>query len=452
MNTLKTPRLVIAGTGSGCGKTTLTCAILSALKRRGIKTAAFKCGPDYIDTMFHSAVIGDSNNIDSFIMPKSSIFSIISDNCADADIALIEGVMGYYDGINGTETAGTAEIADIIKAPVVLILNISGIALSAAAIINGFLNFRNNNIKAVILNNVKPAMFEYYKNIIETNTDTKVIGFMPYNLDNEFKNRHLGLITASEIADINLKLKRLSSDAEKNINLDELIKIASLAPPVNCNSQLNIGKICTNTKIAVAYDRAFCFYYNANIKLLESLGAEIYFFSPLANERLAPDTKGIYIGGGYPELYLEQLEKNTDVIKDILHYTDKGIPLFAECGGFMYMHSYIINEKRKYKMVGLIHGEIELTNHLVDFGYVTMTAKNDGMFCKKGFKINAHEFHYSKSNNPGNDFEAEKPMNRKKRNCIHMYDNIFCGYPHIHFYGNQEIAKNFLRAASNIQL
>lgn len=441
-------RILIGGTGSGCGKTTVVCGILKALSNRGLKALSFKVGPDYIDPMFHKEITGvESKNLDAFLMGDLGVKEVLFENREFFDIAVIEGVMGFYDGVSGSGVyASSAYVGNITKTPAVLVLNAKGMSISLAAVVKGFLEFSQNTLKAVIINGVSLPMISYYKKIIEENCYIKVLGGIPFESENSIGSRNLGLITAAEVKNLHKKIDRLGELAEKYIDIDGLIDIARNTKNVNFEKKV-YNKICDSVVIAVARDEAFCFYYDNNLKLLERLGARIVYFSPLYDEKLPETVNGIYIGGGYPELYLEKLEKNKNMIEDIKRAAGENIPLFAECGGFMYMHEYIEStDGVMHKMVGIIKGKVCLSDKLSDFGYVSLIALNDNIMCRMGESINAHEFHYSVSDNAGESFSAVKHVTGKSRKCIHAYNNIFCGYPHIHFYGNLSFAVNFLKA------
>ncbi len=436
-------RIIIGGTGSGCGKTTVVCGVLSALAKRGMKVLSYKVGPDYIDPMFHKKVTGvSSSNLDVFLTGENGVKNIIAKNSEKFDISVIEGVMGFYDGAVGS-FASSCHIGNLTNTPSILVVNPKGMGISLAALVGGFLNFEKNGIKAVILNNVSEKMISYYKKIIEENCAIKVLGGLPFCSENSVESRHLGLVTANEILNLKNKIENLAKLCEKYIDIDELINIAKGASDFEYE-KIEIGKVCENVKIAVAKDDAFCFYYEENLEILEKMGAEIEFFSPLEDFELPCDCNGVYIGGGYPELYLRELSQNKKIISDIKKRVLNNMPVFAECGGFMYLHSSICNNEEEYPMVGIIEGKAELTKNLVDFGYVSLTAEKDNVMCKKGESINAHEFHYSKSSDKGDCFLAKKISNGNERTTIHTFGNVFCGYPHLHFYGNLDFAKRFL--------
>lgn len=353
--------------------------------------------------------------------------------------------MGYYDGIGTDTSCSSYELATSLNCPVVLVINPSSMAASLGAIIHGFKTFRDNsNIKGVILNNVSDAMFEYYKKIIELNTDVKVYGYMPNLPCCILESRHLGLVTVEEIGNIEFIIEQLGEQAIKTIDLDGLCELAASADSIVYDEPYipYIGK----TKIAVAYDRAFCFYYEDNLDILSEMGAEIIKFSPLKDKELPKNISGLYIGGGYPELYIKELSENKSILVDIRERVSKGLPTFAECGGFMYLlNSFTDKEGKAYNLVGATEGNSYMTNSLKRFGYITLTSQNNNLMCKAGESINGHEFHYSDSNNTGKDFLAVKPQSERSWKAIIADETKFMGYPHINFMGNIKFAKNFVK-------
>ncbi len=434
------PRVMIAGTNSGCGKTSVVCALLRAFQKKGVKVNAFKCGPDYIDPMFHSKIIGiAARNIDYFLCgdAASDCFKI---NANGAQLNIIEGVMGYYDGIAGTSAENsTHDIAMRLKTPTILVVNCKGAMLSVAATVKGFCDLYKNNIVGVILNNVSQAMLPLYKEIIELHTDVKVLGCLPTEKSAVIKSRHLGLVTAQEIDDLQQKIDKLAELASENIDLDEILQIAKSAKALNAPNE--IEKQAPSVKIAVAKDEAFCFYYEDSLDMLKSYGAEIVYFSPLKDSVLPTGIGGIFLGGGYPELYLKKLSENKTMLKSIKDAHEKNMPIYAECGGFMYLGSSIGG----FKMCDVIKMESVMTEKLQNFGYVKLIADEDNMLVKKGEEVAAHEFHYSKSNLKEDEkaLTAIKKSGKKWRSA-YIKESLFALYPHIHFVGCSHIAKRFV--------
>ena len=435
-------RILLAGTNSGCGKTTITCAILQALVNRRLKVGAFKCGPDYIDPMFHSRVIGaKSANLDLFFFPENTLNYLLTKNSADRDISIIEGVMGYYDGMSLTTCkASTYEVAQATDSPVLLVINAKGASLSVLAIIQGFLTlFPDNHICGVILNQCSKMAYPVIADAITEKFSGKIqpFGFLPPMPDCTLESRHLGLVTAAEVKDLQKKLQILAEQAEKTIDLDAILQLAHTANPITYEPIL-FPHYSESVRIAVARDKAFCFYYEDSLEALTEMGAELIPFSPLHDKALPENIQGLYLGGGYPELYVKQLSQNSTMLHAIHSALQAGLPCIAECGGFMYLTEAI----GKYPMVGYLSGQCFDTGRLSRFGYVTLTAKKDCMLCSAGTSIAAHEFHHWDCAETGNCFTAQK-MSGKSWDCIIANAHLYAGYPHFHFYANPSFAENF---------
>ena len=437
------PRLLIAGTNSGCGKTTVTCAILQALVDGGVSVAAAKCGPDYIDPMFHREIIGaKSSNLDPFFFDDDTLRFLLAQNGAGKDVTVIEGVMGYYDGIGlDSSRASTFEVAQRTESPVVLVLNAKGAGLSALAVLDGFLHFApENRIRGVILNGCTAMSYPTLARAIEERFSVRACGFLPQMPDCSLESRHLGLITAAEVDDLKEKMQRLAAKARETIDLDALLQIAKSAPPLTFTPP-DIPVAGEHVRIGVARDRAFCFYYEDSLELLRRLGAELVPFSPLSDERLPEDLHGLYLGGGYPELSAAQLSENASMRESVRAAVQKGVPCIAECGGFM----YLLDAIGDHPMAGALPGRSFDAGKLTRFGYLTLTAQRDNLLCRAGESIAAHEFHRWDADDPGKAFLAEKPSGRRWP-CVHATGTLYAGYPHFHFYANPVFAANFLAA------
>lgn len=438
------PRLLIGGTGSGCGKTTVSSAILRALQRRGVSLCAFKCGPDYIDPMFHRAALGlPSYNLDLFFLSESQIRALTAQHLQDQTVGIMEGVMGFYDGVSGTtDQASAAHLARATQTPAILTVRPKGQSLSLAAMVQGFLQFAPNTIQGVILNDVSKGMYPFYRSILER-AGVKVYGFLPPVPESEIPDRHLGLVTAAEIGDIQIKLDRLADAAEECLDLDGLLELAHTAPPLTDQFSPITPIAQTPIRIGVAQDRAFCFYYQDNLDMLTALGAELVPFSPLEDTSLPEAIDGLYIGGGYPELYAPRLAANRQLRAELKEKIGQGLPTIAECGGFMYLGEEICCETGVFPMVGALPGRAELTARLQNFGYTALTAKKDCLLCKQGQVLPAHEFHYSKSEFSGCDFTAKKP-NGKQWDCVFASHTLYAGYPHLYFRAIPASIRQFL--------
>ena len=442
---LEIPRLLFAAPQSGSGKTTVVCAVLRALLDKKFRVAAFKSGPDYIDPMFHTRVIGaKSRNLDLFLTGADNVKRLFARNTNACDVAVLEGAMGFYDGMGRTTDASAYDLARTVKAPVVLIINGKGAAVSMAALIKGFKEFRNDsNIQGAILNNVKKMTYLFYKDVIEKETGVKVYGYFPHLPECNLESRHLGLVTAGEIGTLEAIVDRLAEQAAESVDLEGLMKLAGTAEPLPYEP-LEISPL-GHVKIAVAQDKAFCFYYQDSLDLLTLLGAEIIPFSPLADRHL-PDCDGVFLGGGYPELYAAQLTENETLRAEIREKLQQGLPCYAECGGFMYLMEGYRDRDATYPWVGAVKGTCWMTDKLVRFGYVNMTASVDNVLCKAGDSIHAHEFHYSDSDQNGSSFMATKAGKSTAWPAAQANGTLYAGYPHLHLWGNIRFAENFVTA------
>lgn len=438
------PRVLLAGTGSGCGKTTVVCGILQALVNRGMKTAAFKCGPDYIDPMFHSRIIGaKSSNLDPFFFETNTLKFLLAENSADCEVSVMEGAMGFYDGAGLTASrASSWETAALTSTPSVLVVPAKGAALSVLAVISGFLDFQaNSGICGVILNRCSAMTYQGLAEEIRRRFKERVIplGFLPEVPECTLESRHLGLVTAAEVGNLREKMQILARQVEKSVDLDRLLEIAAHAPALAYSPvPVTPGE---PVRIAVARDNAFCFYYEDSLRMLEKLGAELVAFSPLSDEKLPENIHGLYLGGGYPELYAEALSHNDAMRGSVKGALERGLPCIAECGGFMYLTERIGD----WPMVGFLTGKCWDNHKLTRFGYVTLRAETDNLLCRMGEEIRGHEFHHWDAENPGGAFTAVKTSGRSW-SCVHAGERIYAGYPHFHFYANPRFAENFYNA------
>lgn len=439
------PRIILAGTNSGCGKTTVTCAVLQALVNRGQKVGAFKCGPDYIDPMFHSRIIGaKSANLDSFFFSPNTLRFLLAKNSAGRDVSIIEGVMGFYDGMGlTTAKASTYELAQITDSPVILVVGAKGASLSVLAVIQGFLSLcPDNHICGVILNQCTPPTYQVLSAEIRRRFAGQVrpLGFLPPVPDCSLESRHLGLVTAAEVKDLREKLQILAAQAEKSIDLEGILEIAGFAPSIDCDA-VALPRFPEPVRIAVARDNAFCFYYEDSLEALTEMGAELVPFSPLTGQALPAGIHGLYLGGGYPELYAQELSENRSMRASVREALARGIPCIAECGGFMYLTERI----GEFPMVGYLPGKSFDTGKLARFGYVRLKAKEDTMLCPAGEEIAGHEFHHWDCQYPGDSFLAVKASG-KSWDCVVATKRLYAGYPHFHFYANPSFAVRFYEA------
>ncbi len=441
------PRIIISAPKSGSGKTVLTIALMKALSLRGLPVSAGKCGPDYIDPLFHQKILGvPSKSLDLFFTPPEKTQELFLRDAAGR-FSVIEGVMGLYDGLGGTTSdASTYDLAVALQAPVVLVIDAKGASYSLVAEINGFLSLdRAHLIRGVILNNISAMFYQNIKPVIETNTGVSVLGFFPKLPELQLESRYLGLQLPDEIADIQDKALTAARELEKSVDVDAVIALAEGAADLDAIPEEkdagNLQPAAVPVRIAVARDEAFCFYYEDNLRLLKQLGAQLVYFSPVHDASLPADIDGILLGGGYPELWARQLTENCTMRNSVRAAVLSEMPSLAECGGFMYLHDSITTEDgSSYAMAGAIPGSCSYTGKLVRFGYVTVTAPGpDGGHCIRG-----HEFHYFDSTNTGSDGTAVKPVTGRSWQCCHVTENHWWGFPHLYYESNPAFARWFI--------
>ena len=448
---MKIPRILLAAGSSGSGKTLITCGLLEALVERGLKTASFKCGPDYIDPMFHSRVIGTkSRNLDTFFTVPEVTKYLLTRNARDCEVAVMEGVMGFYDGVAGTTTRASAyDLAKVTDTPVILIVNSRGMSVSLAAYVKGFLEYKkDSHIKGVIFNQMSPMLYPRMKKLLEEELGVAVLGYVPKVEDCVIESRHLGLVLPDEIPELKDRLHKLAGVLEETLDIDRILELAGEAPDLLDAKPESVTdfRLSEPVRIGVAEDEAFCFFYADNFRLLGEMGAEIVPFSPMEDKQLPDDLDGLLLYGGYPELIGKKLEQNTTMKDMIREKLKAGMPCMAECGGFMYLHEEMEGmDGNFYQMAGVIPGKAYRTPKLSRFGYVTLTQKKPALGMEDFGEIPAHEFHYFDSENCGGDFHAAKPESKRGWDCIHGTDTMLAGFPHLYYYGNPEVPKAFLK-------
>lgn len=449
--TKKGARIMIAAPQSGSGKTLITCALLQALKEKNYYLESFKCGPDYIDPMFHKTVLGiSSRNLDPFFTEDSITRMLLAKGQDSRDLAVIEGVMGLYDGLGGIrEEASSYALAKATNTPIILTVNARGMGRSLLALLSGFLQYDTAHlIKGVILNQTPSSFASVLSKEIEETFHIPVVASFPVRDDVRIESRHLGLVMPYELEDIQSRLKIASQVLCENANIEQILEIAKSAPKLEYDVKRDIKQKLTEKtiRIGVARDEAFCFYYEDNLDLLKSLGAKLIFFSPLHDDTLPKDLDGILFGGGYPELYLKELEENENMRNSVKSAIENKMPSLAECGGFMYLHDTIFDsEKKTYKMAGVIHACCMKKERLVRFGYLTLNSKTDS-FLQKGETIRGHEFHYYDSEDNGECAIAKKPVGTRSWECVHAGSDHWWGFAHLSYYSNPKFAEKFAEA------
>ena len=464
----KLPRILLAGMNSGCGKTSITCGILKALTDRGIRIQSYKCGPDYIDPMLHSHITGQPcRNLDPFFSTEEELRELMAKDSRKAEFSVVEGVMGYYDGIGVSSEKSTHTVSAATGTPTILIINVKGMSHTMIPLIQGMLEYRENPVRGVILNRCSKGLYQMMKPELERILPIKVVGYFPNDDRVHIGSRHLGLMTAAEIQNLDEVIQSLGAMAEESIDLDLLLRLGEEAealpavpvPGVGAEtgetasvaheSAMGASQTASTARIAVAWDKAFCFYYQENLDILRQSGAEIVFFSPVNDRSLPENIGGIYLGGGYPETYRKELSENISMKEEICRAAEAGMPMLAECGGFMYTCENLVEtDGSAMPMLGLILTDVQMTPRLsMDFGYVTMEAQQDTPFFDKGTQIRVHEFHYSKAAKRGEVCRMEKSTGRRWTG-MHVRGNVLAGYPHLYFHNCPEVAERFVRLAA----
>ncbi len=434
-------RILIAGTHSGCGKTSVVCAVLQAFVNRKITVSSFKCGPDYIDPMFYKHITGvPAYNLDRRFCDKNTVNYLL--RSYGGDLSVIEGVMGFFDGAD--ENSSSCAVSADTGTPVVIVADCRGMSQSIGALMQGFLNYRKNKIAGFIFNRLPESLVTQTKKIC-CELGTEYLGRLPYSKEYSIESRHLGLVNADEISDLKNKLQLLADSAEKNILLDRVYEISGQAEKINFSMPEILGLSDKKITIGVAFDKAFCFYYEENFQLLRKLGCEIVLFSPVHNKRLPDGICGLWLGGGYPELYANRLSQNTEMLDEIYTAINNGLPVIAECGGYLYLNREIEDINGDvYKTVGIFDGKAYRTDKLKRFGYADLTAHSDNLLCEKGDILKTHEYHYWDCSDLGADFTAVR-KNGISDLCVHCNDTIYAGFPHLYLWANIKAAERFVR-------
>lgn len=445
------PRIMIAATASGVGKTTLTCGLLQLLCERGLRVQACKCGPDYLDPLFHEQLLGvPSRNLDLFLGSQDLVRELVAEGARNSDLTVIEGVMGYYDGMGCSGEASSYQVACATNTPVVLVVDARGRALSVAAEVAGFLRFRTpSHVVGVVLNQVSPSYAPRLAAAVQQETGLPVLGYLPRLDEVRLESRHLGLIRPDEVADLHKRVGAIARALERSLDVDALVALARAADELICPPRAPVAPSPARPTIAVARDAAFNFYYHDTLALLEQLGAQLAFFSPLADEALPAGTCGLYLGGGYPELYAQQLSSNRTLCAQVCAAVQQGLPTVAECGGFMYLQEELADEHGvSWPMVGALPGRSQRCDHLVRFGYASLTAARDTLLARAGEHLPAHEFHYWDSTHPGDAFHARKPQGTRAWDCVVATASLHAGFPHLYLAGKPQAAKRFVEACA----
>lgn len=437
-------RIMIAGTGSGCGKTSVVCGLIDALCKMKRQVVSFKCGPDYVDPIFHKSVMGiNCYNLDVFLSGENGVRSLLSGKSDGFDIAVIEGVMGFYDGVMSDNFKGSSfHISNLTDTNVILVVNCKGKSASVVAEIKGYMELSPNNIKGVILNQATSGTFDYYKNIIEKYLNVKVLGYLPYNVEFLLSERKLGLrIEESDL--VREKIGLLGDTVLQTVDMEEVIQIAQNSSTLSKTVSIDFRN--RNVKIAVADDEAFTFYYSYNRELMKDMGAEIVLFSPLNDDKLPSDVSGLIIGSGFVTDYVARLSQNKSLLWDIKEKLLSGMPAIVEgAGNILLCGEYVDGERNSFEFSGIVNGTLKQTDRPPHFGYHYISANRDNLICGKEQVLPVHEFIYIDEENVGDGFFAYKPSRNAKRQCIHSTPSLYAGMPYIYFCGNEFVLENFL--------
>ena len=442
-------QFLLAAPRSGSGKTTMTCALLMALKRRGCAPCAFKSGPDYIDPMFHRAVLGvESRNLDLFFSAPETVRTLYAKGAAGHGAAVCEGAMGFYDGLGGVSDKASAwHLADTLGLPVLLVVEPKGQSLTLAAELNGLVNFRTpSHIAGILLNNCTARMHALLAPMLEKETGLPVLGFLPKLPEAVIGSRHLGLYTAAEVENLQQKLALLADAAEKHIDWPRLLALCEKEPPA---LPVQPETPPARVRIAVAQDEAFCFTYAETLEAFRDAGAEVVFFSPLRDTALPENIGGLYLPGGYPELHAKELSENTSLLREIKQKIESGLPTAAECGGFLYLGQSLTDaEGQSWPMAGVLPGEAKDAGRLVRFGYAALSADSDSMLFRAGESFPIHEFHHWDSTANGAALAAKKPVGGAAWRCGFIDEHFYAGFPHLYWAGTP-LPQRFAAAAEN---
>ena len=442
-------QFLLAAPRSGSGKTTMTCALLMALKRRGCAPCAFKSGPDYIDPMFHRAVLGvESRSLDLFFSAPETVRTLYARGAAGHGAAVCEGAMGFYDGLGGVSDRASAwHLADTLGLPVLLVVEPKGQSLTLAAELKGLKNFRTpSHIAGILLNNCTARMHALLAPMLEKETGLPVLGFLPKLPEAVIGSRHLGLYTAAEVENLQQKLALLADAAEEHIDWPRLLALCEKEPPALPEKA---PQPSARVSIAVAQDEAFCFIYAETLEAFRDAGAEVVFFSPLRDTALPENIGGLYLPGGYPELHAKELSGNTLLLREIKQKIESGLPTAAECGGFLYLGQSLTDaEGQSWPMVGVLPGEAKDAGRLVRFGYAALSADSDSMLFRAGESFPIHEFHHWDSTANGVALAAKKPVGGAEWRCGFIDEHFYAGFPHLYWAGTP-LPQRFAAAAEN---
>lgn len=447
---------MITAASSGSGKTMITCGILELFKRKGLNPLACKCGPDYIDGLFHKQVLElEGMNLDSYFEAPEELRDKYS-RLSKGHLPVVEGVMGYFDGLGGSTTrASSWEVAHILDLPAVLVVDARGASVSLAAVIKGFLEFERpmgSQIKAVIFNRMSPMLYPRIRELVERETGIRAAGFVPELDFLKVGSRHLGLVLPEEIAGLREQMNRLGKCLEETIDWEFLEELGAEKEERDALEEENTEASCTaafSFRLGIAMDEAFCFYYQDNLRLLERLGGELVYFSPIHDRSLPEQLDGLILGGGYPELYCEALSLNESMREAVKKAAEGGLPVLGECGGYLYLLEELEAEDgRIWPMTGVLKGKGYKKGKNSRFGYIGVEAEKDSLYLNPGEQIRGHEFHYWDCEVLEEEWvmRAKKPVGNRSWPCIRIKNQVMAGFPHLFYPSCPAFAVRFAKA------
>lgn len=447
---------MITAASSGSGKTMITCGLLELFKRKGLNPLACKCGPDYIDGLFHKQVLElEGMNLDSYFEAPEELRDKYS-RLSKGHLPVVEGVMGYFDGLGGSTTrASSWEVAHILDLPAVLVVDARGASVSLAAVIKGFLEFERpmgSQVKAVIFNRMSPMLYPRIRELVERETGIRAAGFVPELDFLKVGSRHLGLVLPEEIAGLREQMNRLGKCLEETIDWEFLEELGAEKEERDALEEENTEASCTaafSFRLGIAMDEAFCFYYQDNLRLLERLGGELVYFSPIHDRSLPEQLDGLILGGGYPELYCEALSLNESMRESVKKAAEGGLPVLGECGGYLYLLEELEAEDgRIWPMTGVLKGKGYKKGKNSRFGYIGVEAEKDSLYLKPGEQIRGHEFHYWDCEVLEEEWvmRAKKPVGNRSWPCIRIKNQVMAGFPHLFYPSCPAFAVRFAKA------
>lgn len=447
---------MITAASSGSGKTMITCGLLELFKRKGLNPLACKCGPDYIDGLFHKQVLElEGMNLDSYFEAPEELRDKYS-RLSKGHLPVVEGVMGYFDGLGGSTTrASSWEVAHILDLPAVLVVDARGASVSLAALIKGFLEFERSmgsQIKAVIFNRMSPMLYPRIRELVERETGIRAAGFVPELDFLKVGSRHLGLVLPEEIAGLREQMNRLGKCLEETIDWEFLAELGAEKEERDALEEENTEASCTaafSFRLGIAMDEAFCFYYQDNLRLLERLGGELVYFSPIHDRSLPEQLDGLILGGGYPELYCEALSLNESMREAVKKAAEGGLPVLGECGGYLYLLEELEAEDgRIWPMTGVLKGKGYKKGKNSRFGYIGVEAEKDSLYLNPGEQIRGHEFHYWDCEVLEEEWvmRAKKPVGNRSWPCMRIKNQVMAGFPHLFYPSCPAFAVRFAKA------